>query len=63
MGVMDTGDLDGAERELSSLLHKCEAVLQGSAPSPSRTTLMRNRVGALRTALDLIHRAKLEQDE
>ncbi|WP_166972121.1 hypothetical protein [Brevibacterium atlanticum] len=60
---MDTGDLDSAEKELSSLLHKCEAVLQGSTLSQSKTTLMRNRVGALRTALELIHRTKLEQDE
>lgn len=62
MGAMDTADLDNAEKELDSLLHKCESVLQGSTLSPSRTTLMTNRARALRTALELIHRAKLEQD-
>lgn len=61
--AMDTADLDNAEKEVSSLLGKCEAVLQRSTLSPSRTTLMTNRVGALRTALELIHRAKPEQDE
>lgn len=63
MGAMDTAELDSAEIELNSLLRKCEAVLQGSTLSQSRTTLMTKRVGALRTALELIHRAKLELDE
>jgi hypothetical protein len=47
-------DLALAEREIASLLHKCEAALEGSALSPSRQTLMVNRVAALRTALGLI---------
>lgn len=58
---MDIATLDTAENELCSLLSKCESVLRGSKLSPSRTTLMTNRVEALRTALELIRRAKLEQ--
>ena len=58
---MDTTELDRAEIELGSLLGKCESVLRNSTLSQSRTTLMTNRVGALRTALELIRRAQLEQ--
>ena len=52
-------DLDLAERELRSLLGKCEAVLDRDTPlSPSRHTLMTNRVAALRTALALVSEAQ-----
>lgn len=54
MARMDRNELDLAESQLSSLLHKCEAVLRSSALSPSRQTLMTNRVAALRTALALV---------
>ena len=52
---MDDSDLERAEQELGSLLHKCEAV-DLDALSPSRRTLMTNRVEALRTALALVAR-------
>ncbi|HBY24225.1 MAG: hypothetical protein WAV45_09660 [Propionibacteriaceae bacterium] len=55
---MDSEELDGAETELTSLLRKCEAVLQGSTLSASRTTLMTNRVAALRIAVELVRREK-----
>lgn len=58
MADMDIVDLDRAEVELSSLLHKCEAVVRGSTLSPSRQTLMTNRVAALQTALELVAEAK-----
>lgn len=51
-------DLEVAESQLTSLLGKCEAVLRGTSLSPSRLTLMTNRVSALRTALELVHQAK-----
>ncbi|WP_345459088.1 hypothetical protein [Nocardioides marinquilinus] len=52
-------DLDLAERELRSLLGKCESVLDRDTPlSPSRQTLMVNRVAALRTALALVAEAQ-----
>jgi hypothetical protein len=54
MALVDDDELDRADSELASLLHKCEAVLQGSTLSPSRQTLMTNRVAALRTALALV---------
>ena len=52
----DDAEIDRAETELVSLLHKCEAVLQNNSLSPSRRTLMTNRVAALRTALELVRR-------
>lgn len=52
-------ELDQAERELGSLLRKCEAVLQRASLSPSRTTLMTNRIAALRTALALVAEARV----
>lgn len=55
---VDSEELDGAETELTSLLRKCEAVLQGSTLSASRTTLMTNRVAALRIAVELARREK-----
>lgn len=58
MGGMDIADLERAEVELASLLSKCESVVRGSALSPSRQTLMTNRVAALRTALELVSAAK-----
>ena len=54
MGGMDIADLERAEIELASLLRKCEAVVRGSTLSPSRRTLMSNRVAALHTALELV---------
>jgi hypothetical protein len=56
--VVENADLELAETQLSSLLSKCEAVLRGTSLSPSRRTLMANRVSALRTALELVHEAK-----
>lgn len=58
MEVMDSSDLDRAERELGSLLSKCEAVIRNSSLSPSRQTLMTNRIAALRTAMQLVADAK-----
>lgn len=58
MGGMDIADLERAEIELASLLRKCEAVVRGSTLSPSRQTLMINRVAALQTALELVAEAK-----
>lgn len=58
MGGMDIADLERADIELASLLRRCEAVVRGSTLSPSRQTLMINRVGALRTALELVAEAK-----
>lgn len=58
MKRMDIADLERAEVELASLLRKCEAVVRGSALSPSRRTLMINRVAALHTALELVTQAK-----
>ncbi len=55
---MDAPDLDRAERELVSLLHQCETVLENSSSSASRTTLMTNRVRALRVAVDLVREAR-----
>lgn len=57
-GRMDIADLENAEVELSSLLRKCEAVVRGSTLSPSRQTLMVNRVAALKIALSLVAEAK-----
>lgn len=54
MGPVDDDELDRAEHQFASLLHKCEAVVQGSTLRPSRQTLMTNRVAALRTALALV---------
>ena len=51
-------DLAQAEREIGSLLHKCQAALDGSSLSPGRTTLMKNRIAALTTALALITEAR-----
>lgn len=59
---MDTPDLERAEVELASLLQKCEAVVRGSSLSPSRRTLMPNRVAALQTALELVTQAKSRTD-
>lgn len=57
-------DLGLAERELRSLLRKCEAVLDRDTPlSPSRQTLMTNRVAALRTALALVAEAQGQSSE
>lgn len=56
--VINDEDLEVADAQLSSLLSKCEAVLAGTSLSPSRQTLMTNRVSALRTALELVHQAK-----
>lgn len=58
MACVETADLQLAEAELLSLLRKCEAVLAGRELSPSRTTLMTNRVAALRKAVDLVHQAQ-----
>lgn len=58
MGRMTPDELELAEVELGSLLRKCEAVLEGSSLSPSRTTLMTRRVAALRTALELVREAR-----
>jgi len=55
---MDMVDLERVEVELASLLRKCEAVVRGSSLSPSRRTLMTNRVAALQTALELVTQAK-----
>lgn len=54
-------DLDVADAQLTSLLGKCEAVLRGTSLSPSRQTLMTNRVSALRTALELVRQARAQQ--
>ena len=62
MGGMDIADLERAEVELTSLLRKCEAVVRGSTLSPSRQTLMTNRVAALRTALELVAEAKSRRE-
>lgn len=51
---MDSVELDVAERELTSLLLKCESAAERSTLSPGRRTLMDNRVRALRTALQLV---------
>lgn len=51
-------DLELAEVEIASLLRKCEAVVRGSSLSPSRLTLMTNRVAALQTALELVTHAQ-----
>jgi len=56
--VVDNEDLELADTQLTSLLSKCEAVLRGTSLSPSRRTLMTNRVSALRTALELVHQEK-----
>ena len=56
--VIKAEDLEVADTQLSSLLSKCEAVLRGTSLSPSRHTLMTNRVSALRTALELVRQAK-----
>lgn len=58
MEGVDIADLELAEVQLESLLRKCEAVVQGSALSASRQTLMTNRVAALQTALKLVAQAK-----
>lgn len=59
---MDIEELDRAETELNALLRKCEAVLQGGTLSVSRTTLMTNRVAALKTAVELVRRQKIGYD-
>jgi hypothetical protein len=53
MEGVDIAELDLAEMELGSLLRQCKAVVRGCALSPSRQTLMTNRVAALGTALEL----------
>ncbi len=58
MHRMDKQDLELAEVEIASLLRKCEAVVRGSSLSPSRLTLMTNRVAALQTALELVTHAQ-----
>lgn len=58
MAGMDAHDLDNAETQPSSLLHKCEAVLSNNALSSSRGSLMTHRVEALRTALALVEEAR-----
>lgn len=58
MGSMDIADPERAEVELASLLRKCAAVVRDSTLSPSRLTLMTNRVAALQTALQLVADAK-----
>lgn len=55
---MDDEDLKIAETQLSSLLHKCEAVLQSTSLSPSRQSLMTDRVRALQTAPALVADAR-----
>lgn len=57
--VMEIADLERAGVELASLLRKCEAVVRGTTLSPSRRTLMTNRVAALQTALELVAQAKV----
>lgn len=59
--VIKDEDLEVADAQLTSLLSKCEAVLSGTSLSPSRQTLMNNRVSALRTALELVHQAKARE--
>lgn len=59
--VIKDEDLEVADAQLTSLLGKCAAVLRGSSLSPSRLTLMTNRVSALRTALELVRQAKARQ--
>lgn len=61
-GVIGEKDLEVADAQLTSLLSKCEIVLQGTSLSPSRHTLMTNRVAALRTALELVHEAKVRSN-
>lgn len=56
--MINDENLDVADAQLTSLLSKCEAVLRRTSLSPSRQTLMTNRVSALRTALELVHRTK-----
>jgi hypothetical protein len=58
---MEIDELDRAARELGSLLAKCEKVLENSSLSPSRHTLMTNRVAALRTAMALVARERGER--
>ncbi len=58
---MNIADLELAEVELASLLRKCESVVRGSTLSPSRRTLMVNRVAALQTALELVTSAKMHR--
>ena len=54
MRPVDAADLELAQVQLSSLLHKCEAALNKGTLNPSRQTLMTNRIAALRTALELV---------
>lgn len=54
---VDRADLDLADKELVSLLRKCEAVRIDTL-SPARQTLMTNRVAALRTAIELVTDAR-----
>lgn len=56
--AMDSAELDAAERELTSLLLKCESAADRNTLSKGRQTLMDNRVEALRTALQLIADAR-----
>ena len=47
-------EIEGAERAIASLLHKCERAEEKLSPGTSQHTLMRNRTAALRIALTLI---------
>lgn len=46
------------DSELRSLLSKCEAALNCSSLSPSRQTLMTNRVAALRAVIELVNEVR-----
>lgn len=60
-GSMDIVELESAEFELASLPGKREAVVRGGTLSPSRRTLMVNRVAALKVALNLVDGAKSQR--
>ena len=51
---MNEPDLDSAKCELSSLLHKCETALANGSFSKGRATLLKNRIAALKVALQLV---------
>jgi len=57
---MDTAELDRADIELKSLLSKCESAVSGGRLSPSRMTLMANRIEALRTAIELVEQERVQ---
>jgi hypothetical protein len=61
--AVEAADLESAQRELTSLLNKCKAVLEGSALSTGRRTLLSNRVAALQLALQLVEEAQARQDQ